>query len=1014
VPSVASSYIRIVADFSQFRREAVTEAIDAGHDSARSWAASFRTTMRTEMANALTFNVAPILDLRAFRAQYQLFRNVYLQDQSFLVNPQLDTSQLHMAWLLMQRNATTAGDRSGASAGTALNKALFLKILAGGAAIVPALKTLAGLVSILGELVIAAGAVGAAIPAMVLTVLSAVVALKLAFAGVGDAFKEAFSGDDPKKLAEALEKLAPPARAFVKEVVGFKPQLKALQQDVQASFFQPLLGGFAQLMRSPALGLVRNLLKGVATDAGVAGRGILGVLTNAAKSGELLAIFTPIRGTLSEFFKVIPGLVQAFLTLARVGGGFAQILLDNVTIGLSRFVDLIERAAADGSLAEFFERGMDILSTFGTLLRDIGSIFMSVFSAISANGEGALGVIGALVHQLAAFLKTAEGSQALQQIGQILAVLGGVVSAVLVPLLPVAAKLISVLAGPLVQAIAAITPALNILATALADMLMPVLEALAPVFSELAAIVARFLSSAMAELAIHIQKMTPLAIQMAETLGPQLIPVVQALGDVLLALVPLIPAISDAIIELVPLVVMLIPLLVAWLQWTAQLITWLATFVTWIVKVVAALVMFYAEAYSNLTKLRGVFDSVWTWIRDRVLAPMQDWMFNKIPHAFRTGVDLIEFWWNRLKGVARAPVDFLVNTVVNKGIIGTFNQVAGWIPGLDKLKPIDGFAGGGHFHGRLPGAPSDVDNMLANSPYGPIALAGGEFVVKAKEANRPTARMILQFINDGGLRGFAAGGLIGAITNPAGWVKDQIGGMLDKVPGGGFLGGAVKGIGNKFVDGLINFVKSKLSFMGSGGGEGFPPWPFAHPGRGGPSGDSGVWHAIVNLIKSTGPISGSFGNAFRPGDPLWHGAGRAVDWMGFNQDLLASFFMNMRPRVLELIHRTGNRDYAVTRGKDMGKFSEGLMEAHRNHIHIAMSGGGSLQDLVARVMDTGGWMMPGWNPPTFNGTGKPEAVIPDGMSVGLSDATIEKLARAIAAALTGGMSSTRRLGRTYA
>jgi DNA repair exonuclease SbcCD ATPase subunit len=288
-----------------------------------------------------------------------------------------------------------------------------------------------------------------------------------------------------------------------------------------------------------------------------------------------------------------------------------------------------------------------------------------------------------------------------------------------------------------------------------------------------------------------------------------------------------------------------------------------------------------------------------------------------------------------------------------------------------------------------------------------------------------------------------------------------------------------------------------------GAGPGFPPWP-SSPGAS--RGDSGVWRSIVALIRSTGPLSGSFGNAYRHGDPLWHGcvpmdtevltrrgwirydqvrigvdetvgynprtgrnewtrivgmyryqdaelwtitdgewcaeitpghrwltnngmvetrnltagnriqtaaplaedidaaiglvdgrrevgnlrtagmrhadvycpttelgtwtarqngevfltgnSGRAVDWMGYNQDALANFFMGMQGRLLEFIHRTGSRDYAVTRGRNRGSFSERLMNEHRNHIHVAMADGGLVQ--VPRIKyDSGGVLPPG-------------------------------------------------------
>jgi hypothetical protein len=135
----------------------------------------------------------------------------------------------------------------------------------------------------------------------------------------------------------------------------------------------------------------------------------------------------------------------------------------------------------------------------------------------------------------------------------------------------------------------------------------------------------------------------------------------------------------------------------------------------------------------------------------------------------------------------------------------------------------------------------------------------------------------------------------------------------------------------------------------------FGNWP-SSPGA--QRGDSGVWKRVLSLIKS-GPNQGSFGNAYRPGDPKWHGSGRAVDWMGYEMDALATFLASKRP--LELIHRTSRRDYAYTRGVNKGSFSEGLMNAHRNHIHIAMDDGGY------RMLQPGMNIIP-------NNTGRPELI----------------------------------------
>lgn len=147
----------------------------------------------------------------------------------------------------------------------------------------------------------------------------------------------------------------------------------------------------------------------------------------------------------------------------------------------------------------------------------------------------------------------------------------------------------------------------------------------------------------------------------------------------------------------------------------------------------------------------------------------------------------------------------------------------------------------------------------------------------------------------------------------------------------------------------------------------FGNWPSSPAAQ---RGDSGIWRQVVRLIKS-GPRQGSFGNGYRPGDPKWHGSGRAVDWMGFNMDALASYLASKRP--LELIHRTRRRDYAYTRGRNMGSFNQSLMNAHRNHIHIAMAEGGQVVPIrKVGTADTGRTtLQQGWNL-IANNTGKPE------------------------------------------
>jgi TP901 family phage tail tape measure protein len=127
----------------------------------------------------------------------------------------------------------------------------------------------------------------------------------------------------------------------------------------------------------------------------------------------------------------------------------------------------------------------------------------------------------------------------------------------------------------------------------------------------------------------------------------------------------------------------------------------------------------------------------------------------------------------------------------------------------------------------------------------------------------------------------------------------------------------------------------------------FGHWP-SSPGA--QRGDSGVWHKILALVKGSG-IPYEFGNSYRPGDPLWHGSGRAIDFMGYNQDKLANFFMARQSQVLELIHRTKNRDYGITRGHYNAMPHQWPL--HRNHLHVAMKNGGTITEPITGVGASG-------------------------------------------------------------
>lgn len=1013
----------------------------------------FRRELLAESSRSRDITISPRLDVTAFRAQWRVFAGAFLnRTHRVRVVPTIDRGDLDV----MVGQIGEAGNRSSSLFNRIFTTRMKAMIVAVTALIISSLPLLEPLLSMLGSLTVAAGALGAALPLAFAGAALGAATLITVFHGLNKAIKGAFSGTPTALEQEAFDKLSDSAKKFVGILLDARTKLKGFQKEVQEQFFRPFIVGFKELVASPAISILRREMGLLAEVAGRTGADIARVFAASAQSGQLTTILSGIRDIFTRLAVAVAPLTKMFFTLSEAALPFANILTTVILVNLAKLTDLVDKAAADGRLAKFFDDGLTALLQLMRLVINLGSIFKTIFDAITGGSDTALGSLSVLTGKFADFLKTAQGQEILATFASTLKLIGDVIQGVLVPILPLLFEVSQAISGPLKEGIRQVLPALTNFINALVDGLSPILKTLEPVFDELITVVGNFIVLALREMTTHLDKLMPALLEFAEAIGPHLSPLIQAFGDLLLALLPLIPTFTDLLVSLLPMIEDLTPLIIDVIGVMATLTTTFGTVIGWIVQLITWTVnlsqgftklgvameevgQFFARIWGHIASWfmgtivpslrdalddivgffqfwqRGIdtvlrlfrqgFELVWNAVRDNVFNPMINFITNTVPDAFRRGVELIGTVWNALRALVRAPVEFFINTVVNRGIIGTFRAVAGWIPGLPEVRDIHppGFAAGGEYSGPVAGRPSSVDNVIARGPHGePIGLATGEFVVRSSQAQKHKG--LLHAINSG-LAGYADGGIIDAIMNPLDWVKGKVGDVLDRIPGGGLLVKILKGAGQMMVDGLVRLVKDKLLGGASGFlkgiGGGFGNWP-ASPGA--QRGDSGVWRAIVALIMGTGPISGTFGNAYRPGDPLWHGSGRAVDWMGYNQDALSVFLSLLRP--LELIHRTNRRDYAYARGQNRGSFSEGTMEAHRNHVHIAMRQGG----LLARIFDGGGIWRPGEI--GINTGNRNELVVPEGMKISLSDDTINRIVRGFAMALNGSGVTLLQMGRT--
>jgi len=147
------------------------------------------------------------------------------------------------------------------------------------------------------------------------------------------------------------------------------------------------------------------------------------------------------------------------------------------------------------------------------------------------------------------------------------------------------------------------------------------------------------------------------------------------------------------------------------------------------------------------------------WVWDTVIKPVFDFLSNAIqkdiPKAFDTGVAAVKKIWETIQDIAKAPVRFVVDTVINDGLIGAFNTIAGILPGIDKLPRVAlpaGFMNGGYTGDGGKDEPAGI-------------VHGGEFVFTKEQTRKAGVANLYAMAKS--LAGYRDGGFVNPLKSLA-------------------------------------------------------------------------------------------------------------------------------------------------------------------------------------------------------------------------------------------------------
>jgi TP901 family phage tail tape measure protein len=414
--------------------------------------------------------------------------------------------------------------------------------------------------------------------------------------------------------------------------------------------------------------------------------------------------------------------------------------------------------------------------------------------------------------------------------------------------------------------------------------------------------------------------------------------------------------------------------------------------------------------------MRGAFNRAWGVVKNLITSPInaaynalngKGGILGRIRDAFSSVVTKIGTIWDKLENLAKKPIRFIVNTVINQGIIDTYNKVAGFFGagGLHRLTLPKGFSGGGKVDG--PGTETS-DSILAR-------LSRNEFVVRAKYAikNRP----ILEAINQGRpLPGYWLGGAVdwakrqagrakgaassaidwakegiatvkntagkvfSAMTDPVGFIKESAAKVMGKI-GKNPVSNIVKAMPGKLLDVVTSRVKALFGMTGGGGS--LTGGGFASGGSRTPNGIGGLGPAALaakSFVEATFGVHniGGYANRNIAGTNTLsdHATGHAIDIMMTPDyksaakialgNRIASWFVGhpLQYGTKYVIWRDQINSGSGWRAYHHPGGVENDTLQHRDHVHVSL-------------FDKGGMLQPGLNL-TMNKTRRPEPVLTDG------------------------------------
>lgn len=311
----------------------------------------------------------------------------------------------------------------------------------------------------------------------ILTQKLALGTLKLALVGVEEGIQNVFNQDlTASEFHKSIEGLAPEARLFVDEIHTMRRELRAVQQEVQNRVFRNFDDDLRSLTRT--LGpTIQGALNRTADSLNAMGRNAVVAANQIGKQGVLGQALTGATTALERLELVPARAVRSFSFLAAASAPALNRIAGAVDDVSLKIQNKLQRAFESGALERSIDQAVSAIAQLGTVLGNFGGAVSNIFSGLTQDGGGLFDIL----EKISGAFERLTASREFQTILNELSLTAGVLVDNILPLIQEA----FVQLGPVIEELA---PVVRDFVAAIGPELIPIIQQLGPILVDIALI----------------------------------------------------------------------------------------------------------------------------------------------------------------------------------------------------------------------------------------------------------------------------------------------------------------------------------------------------------------------------------------------------------------------------------------------------------------------------------------------------------------------------------------------